>query len=118
SDELAQAAETDPQEPCVENQPTTKSATTSQADLDVESLPLSWPIDKGLPGPGLLSHMLTSKYGDHLPLYRLEQIYARSGVALARSTLCGWVGRCAVLLEPLWALMVQLVLESAVIHTD
>jgi hypothetical protein len=62
--------------------------------------------------------MLTSKYGDHLPLYRLEQIYARSGVTLARSTLCGWVARCAALLEPLRTLIVKLVLESAVIHTD
>lgn len=117
-DEPVQAAEVNAQEPGVESRSITESATTSQADLDVESLPLPCPIDKGLPGPGLLAHMLTSKYGDHLPLYRLEQIYARSGVALARSTLCGWVGRCAVLLEPLWALMVKLILESAVIHTD
>ena len=48
------------------------------------------PIDRGLPGPGLLAHVLVSKYGDHLPLYRQSQIYAREGVDLDRSTLAGW----------------------------
>jgi transposase len=53
------------------------------------------PIDRGLPGPGLLAHVLVSKYGDHLPLYRQSQIYAREGVDLDRSTLAGWLGgRC------------------------
>src|SRR5262249_18879899 len=46
------------------------------------------PIPKGLPGPGLLAHLLTCKYADHLPLNRLEGIVARSGVRLSRSTLC------------------------------
>jgi transposase len=45
------------------------------------------PIDKGLPGPGLLAQSITSKYGDHLPLYRLEDIFARHGVELSRATL-------------------------------
>jgi transposase len=45
------------------------------------------PIDKGLPGPGLLAQTVTSKYSDRLPLYRLEHIYARHGVALSRATL-------------------------------
>ena len=49
------------------------------------------PIDKGLPGPGLLAQTITSKYGDHLPLYRLEDIFARHGVELSRATLCGWM---------------------------
>src|SRR5437868_5428881 len=44
------------------------------------------PIDKGLPGPGLLAQTVTSKYSDHLPLYRLEDIFARHGVALSRAT--------------------------------
>ncbi len=47
----------------------------------------SRPIDKGRPGPGLLAHVLVSKYADHLPLYRQSQIFARDGVELKRSTL-------------------------------
>jgi transposase len=76
------------------------------------------PIDKGLPGPGLLAQTVTSKYSDHLPLYRLEDIYARHGVALSRATLCGWMASCAELLTPLYDLMVKRVRLSAVIHTD
>ncbi len=76
------------------------------------------PIDKGLPGPGLLAQTITSKYADHLPLYRLEDIFARHGVELSRATLCGWMASCAELLTPLYDLMVQRVLLSTVIHTD
>jgi transposase len=76
------------------------------------------PIAKGLPGPGLLAQTITSKYSDHLPLYRLEDIYARHGVELSRATLCGWMARSAELLTPLYDLMVKRVLLSIVIHTD
>jgi transposase len=76
------------------------------------------PIDKGLPGPGLLAHLIVSKYGDYQPLYRLEDILSRSGVILRRSTLCGWVAAMADLLKPLYNLMCQRVLNSRVIHTD
>jgi transposase len=76
------------------------------------------PIDKGLPGPGLLAQTITSKYSDHLPLYRLEDIFARHGVVLSRATLCGWMAQSAELLTPLFNEMVRRVLLSAVIHTD
>jgi transposase len=76
------------------------------------------PIDKGLPGPGLLAQVATSKYCDHLPLHRLERIFARHGVELSRSTMCGWMAATAELLTPLWLLMVQRVRSSAVIWTD
>lgn len=76
------------------------------------------PIDKGLPGPGLLAYLTLSKHGDYLPLYRLEDIFSRSGILLRRSTLCGWVGSVADLLKPLYDLMCQHVLRSGVIHTD
>src|SRR5262249_20707076 len=76
------------------------------------------PIPKGLPGPGLLAHLITSKYADHLPLYRLEKIVSRSGVSLARSTLCDWMKSAADLLAPLVTLMQVRVLESRVIHSD
>ncbi|MEM8580349.1 MAG: IS66 family transposase [Pseudomonadota bacterium] len=61
----------------------------------------SRPIERGSPGPGLLAHILVSKYADHLPLYRQSQIYARDGIDLDRSTLADWVGRSTALLEPL-----------------
>ena len=61
----------------------------------------SRPIERGRPGPGLLAHVLVSKYADALPLYRQSQIYARDGVDLDRSTLADWVGASARLLEPL-----------------
>ena len=63
----------------------------------------SLPIERGLPGPGLLAHVLVSKYCDHLPLYRQSGIYARDGVEIDRSTMAEWVGRMAFLLEPLAA---------------
>ena len=76
------------------------------------------PIPKGLPGPGLLAHLLTCKYADHLPLHRLEGIVARSGVRLSRSTLCDWMASAAALLGPLVALMRDRILLSRVIHSD
>lgn len=76
------------------------------------------PIAKGLPGPGLLAHLIVSKYVDHLPLYRLQRIYERQGLFLPRSTLCDWLAACADLLQPLYARMMQIVLQSRVLHTD
>jgi transposase len=76
------------------------------------------PIDKGLPGPGLLAHVITCKYADHLPLYRLERIFERQGVELSRSTLCDWMAASAALLRPLYERMVDLVRQSRVLHTD
>lgn len=76
------------------------------------------PIEKGLPGPGLLAHVVTSKYCDHLPLNRQESILARHGVELSRSTLCDWMMDAATLLEPVVRGMQKEILKSAVIHTD
>jgi transposase len=76
------------------------------------------PIAKGLPGPGLLAHLIVSKYVDHLPLHRLERIYERQGVFLPRSTLCDWLAACAQLLRPLYERLVEAVLRSRALHTD
>jgi transposase len=76
------------------------------------------PIAKGLPGPGLLAHLIVSKYTDHMPLHRLERVYERQGVFLHRSTLSDWLGACADLLRPLYDLMVRVVLQSRALHTD
>jgi hypothetical protein len=69
-------------------------------------------------GPGLLAQVITSKYADHLPLYRQEEILARQGLNVTRSTLCDWIGQTAQLLSPLHqASSVDLKL-SLVLHTD
>jgi hypothetical protein len=75
-------------------------------------------IDKGIAGPGLVAHVITSKYCDHLPLYRQESILARHGVELSRQTLCDWVMATANKVQPLVNLMRQEVLASKVLHTD
>lgn len=76
------------------------------------------PIEKGLPGPGLLAHIAVSKFSDHLPLYRQEGIFQRHGVRLSRRTMCDWMRRCAELVSPLYELMKQRVLKSKVMQTD
>ncbi|GAB5390424.1 MAG: IS66 family transposase [Alphaproteobacteria bacterium] len=58
-------------------------------------------IAGGLPTEALIAHVVTSKYADHLPLYRQAQIYARQGIELDRSTLADWVGRAAFELRPI-----------------
>jgi transposase len=69
-------------------------------------------VPGGIAGPGLVSFVLVSKFADHLPLYRLEDILIRHGVYLSRSTLCDWVRNAAALLGPLAALQKTLVLQS------
>ena len=76
------------------------------------------PIAKGLATPGLLAHVLVSKYCDHLPLYRQSQIFARHGVALDRSTLANWVGGAAWWLEPLQARLAEHVFASQTLFAD
>lgn len=76
------------------------------------------PIDKGMPGPGLLAYVVTSKFGDYLPLHRLENIFAREGFELDRSTMCVWMADVARLVRPLYDRMVQRVLQSHVLATD
>jgi len=76
------------------------------------------PIDKGLPGPGLMAQVLVDKYQDHIPLHRTEQRFERLGVKLPRSTMCDWMASAAELLMPLWQLLKSFVLQSKVLHTD
>jgi transposase len=76
------------------------------------------PLAKGLCGPGLLAHVITAKFADHTPLHRLAGQLARSGVAVARSTLGDWLAGAAGLLEPLYGLMHQRLLLSRVLHGD
>jgi transposase len=78
----------------------------------------SRPIDRGLAGPALLAHVLVSKYGHHLPLYRQSEIYEREGVELDRSTLADWVGGASRVLAPLVEAVRRYVLEASKLHGD
>ena len=87
-------------------------------DRILQSPAPSRPIDRGLAGPGLLAHVLVSKYADHLPLYRQSEIYAREGVDLDRSTLAGWVGATSELLAPLVEAVRAHVMAASKLHAD
>ena len=78
----------------------------------------SRPIARGLAGPGLLSHVLVSKYCNHLPLYRQEEMYAREGVELDRATMAAWVGGASRILEPLVGALRRYVLSAEKLHAD
>jgi transposase len=84
----------------------------------VEAPAPSRPIERGLAGPGLLAHVLVSKFADHLPLYRQSEIYARQGVEIERSTLAGWVGGASDLLAPLIDAIQKHVLAGSKLHAD
>jgi transposase len=88
------------------------------APLIIAATKPAGPIAKGMALPGLLAHLIVSKYEDHLPLYRLERIYERQGVFLPRSTLCDWLLASARLLRPLYDRLVYWALLSGVLHTD
>ncbi len=90
----------------------------SGCDRLVEAAAPSRPIERGLAGPGLLAHVLVSKFADHLPLYRQSEIYARQGVEIERSTLAGWVGGASELLSPLVDAIQKHVLAGSKLHAD
>lgn len=75
-------------------------------------------IDKGIPAPGLLAQVVIAKHDDHLPLYRQEEIYTRSGVHIARSSMAQWIGICGVRLAPLADALREFILGQEVIHAD
>ncbi|MGC2331556.1 MAG: IS66 family transposase [Candidatus Acidiferrales bacterium] len=87
-------------------------------DRIVQAEAPSRPIERSLAGPGLLAHVLVSKYCDHLPLYRQSQIYARAGVELERSTLAEWVGGSSRLLAPLVEALRRHVMAAEKLHAD
>jgi transposase len=111
SPSLAASALTDTTEPCL-----VPAAPTGSTFVTAPRPPT--PIARGLAGPGLLAHVIVSKFCDHLPLYRCERMLARFGLSLSRSTLCDWLAQSAVLLRPLWELLKGRVQQSRVIQTD
>lgn len=75
-------------------------------------------LDRSQADPSLLAQVVIAKYTDHLPLYRQEAIYARSGVDLSRSTLAEWVGAVGVALQPLADALRRELLAHDVLHAD
>jgi transposase len=90
----------------------------AKCDTIVQASAPARPVERGMAGPGLLAHVLTGKYADHLPLYRQAEIYAREGVELDRTLLAQWVGQCNTLLEPLTNELRKHVFGSDVVHAD
>jgi transposase len=86
-------------------------------ELKIAALPPE-ALPKSKAAPGLVADVVVSKLVDHLPLYRQEKRYARQGLAIARSTLCGWLAEAADVLTPLYRLLKTRVLSVNVVHTD
>jgi transposase len=90
----------------------------ARCDAIVQAPAPTRPIERGMAGPGLLAHVLVGKYGDHTPLYRQAEIYAREGVELDRTLLAQWVGNVSALLAPLTDALRRHVLAADVVHAD
>ena len=94
-----------------------KYAKAESEGVIIGDLP-SRPIDKGIPGPGLLSHIFISKFVDHLPLYRQRQQFKRQGVDLSASTLDNWVTSGYDLLLPLYELQRERIIRKEYLMAD
>ena len=90
----------------------------SCCDCMAQAAAPSRPLERSFAGPGLLAHVLVSKFADHLPLYRQSQIYEREQVDLSDSTLADWVGGCSRLLQPLVDVLRQHVFGGEKLHAD
>ncbi len=78
----------------------------------------NFPIEKGIPAPGLLAQILVDKYVDHLPIYRQIKRYQRDGVKLSASTISRWLDATADLLQPLGYELIQVVLAGDYVQAD
>ena len=90
-----------------DNGPTVKTA----------SLPIQF-IPKGIATPGLVAHILVSKYEDALPFYRQEKIFDRLGVEIPRSSMCGWAIKAAEQCQPVLELLHQQLLSGPLVNID
>lgn len=88
-----------------------------QGEIAVAALPAS-PIEQGMAAPGLLAHVLVSKFADHLPLNRQRAILRRAGIELPKSTLCDWVLGSAQCLKPLYAHLIHQLRTADILHSD
>ena len=97
--------------------PIYKSPDKSNNELIIAPMPAS-PIPKCRADVTLLSYILIMKFADHLPLYRIEEIFKRSGINIQRQTLGGWVLKMGAILSPLYELMLDKILQSPRLFTD
>jgi transposase len=116
-DDVSEILELEPVRFTVIRQVRPKLACAS-CDTIVQAPAPSRPIERGMAGPGLLAHVLVSKYGDHLPLYRQAEIYEREGVSLDRTLLAQWVGNVSALMTPLTDALRAHVFAADVVHAD
>lgn len=84
----------------------------------VQAYPVSKAIPKSKAGVGLLSHIIVSKYADHLPLYRQGEIFERQGIIIPQSTMSRWMIKCEALLEPLIEVLRKEIFASSHIYGD
>jgi hypothetical protein len=93
-----------------------------RALANFENLPVTTQVyelsAEGFAGPGLLAFIVTSKFADYLPLYRLEDIFERQGFEISRATQSVWCGDVADVVEPLYQRMAERVRKSHVVATD
>src|SRR5262249_49051184 len=89
-----------------------------RADPLLIAEPAELPIPRGRAGPGMLADSIVRRWQDHQPLHRLQRIYARDGLTLSRSTLCGWHEQLADLASPLLEAMLADALRQPVLYTD
>jgi transposase len=102
---------------CLETARQKRACPCEESGVVTAPLPDS-PVERGLAGPGLLAHVVISKFEDHAPLHRLAGMLARHGVQIARSTLGDWVEQASDLLEPIVEAMAREALRAHRIHTD
>lgn len=89
-----------------------------ECDTTVAGVMPTLPIERGKPGPGLLAHIMIAKFDDHIPLYRLSEMYDRLGIDISRSVMADWVGRVSALLTPLVLLIRAHIAALDRIHSD
>ena len=94
-----------------------KYALPEDKGIVIGNLP-SLPIPRGNAGPGLLTHLLISKFQDHLPFYRQVQMFKRADITIAESTISGWFSATCHLLEPLYEKLVEIVKQSSYLMAD
>ena len=116
-EEITEILEYTPGKFYVEKYVRPKYALPEEKGIAIGQLP-SFPIPKGNAGAGLLSHLLISKFVDHLPFYRQAQQFKRQGITLAESTVSGWFTASCRLLAPLYDTLVKKVQQSNYIMAD
>ncbi len=89
-----------------------------QCETMVQEPAPSRPIPRSMAGPGLLAFILVSKFDDHIPLYRLNEIFARMGADIPDTTMVDWCGGAMKALAPLIETLEADVMASSVLHAD